>query len=312
MQNKKVLVTGGAGFIGSWLCEELLKQNYRVICVDNLYTGTKENITHLKKDKNFEFLLHDVIEPIKKDFGKLDYVFHLASPASVPDEQRDPIKTLLVNSAGTLNLLELARKNNARFLFTSTSEVYGSPAISPQPETYWGNVNPIGARSCYDEGKRFGEALGIAHVKMYSTDIRIARIFNTYGERNKKDDGRVIPNFINQALEGKPITIYGSGKQTRSLCYVSDLVKGLMYLMFSKNLAGEVINLGNPLEKTVLEIAKIIKKLTHSSSNLVFCPLPPDDPQRRCPDITKAKKMLGWQPEVSLEEGLKRTIEWYK
>lgn len=312
MQNKKVLVTGGAGFIGSWLCEELLKQNYQVICIDNFYTGTKENIAHLKKDKNFEFLLHDVVEPIKKDFGKIDYVFHLASPASIPDEQKDPIKTLLVNSVGTLNLLELAREGNARFLFASTSEVYGSPVISPQPETYWGNVNPIGIRSCYDEGKRFGEALCIASLRMYSMDIRIARIFNTYGERNKRDDGRVIPNFINQALENKPLTVYGDGNQTRSLCYVSDLVEGLLKFMFLDGLAGEIINLGNPNEKTVLELAQVIKRLANSSSTLIFKPLPKDDPERRCPDISKSKKLLNWQPQVSLEEGLQKTIEWYK
>ncbi len=308
----KILISGGAGFIGSWLCEEMLRQNYQVICVDNLSTGSEQNILHLKKDKNFEFINQDIINTLKNDFGKIDYIFHLASPASPPDYQRLAIETLLVNSLGTLNMLELARKNNAKFLFASTSEVYGDPLQHPQKENYWGNVNPNGERSMYDESKRFGEALCMGYYRKYKIDVRIARIFNTYGPRMQKDDGRVISNFVNQALEGKPFTIYGKGNQTRSFCYVSDMVSALFKLMFTSNLNGQVVNLGNPNEKTILEISTIIKKLTNSKSQIVFKELPKDDPTRRCPDISKAKKLLEWQPKVTLEEGLKKTIEWYK
>ncbi len=308
----KIIVTGGAGLIGSWLSEELLKQNYDVVSVDNLCTGNEQNINHLKGNKAFEFIKQDITEPLKKDLGKIDCIFHLASPASPVYYQKLPIQTLLANSLGTLNMLELARKNKARFLFASTSEVYGSPLEHPQKESYWGNVNLIGPRSMYDEGKRFGEALCMAYFRKYELDIRIARIFNTFGERMQKNDGRVISNFIIQCLENKPITIYGSGRQTRSFCYISDMINGLLKFMFAEGLAGEVINLGNPDEKIISEIAYIIKKMTHSDSEIIFKPLPGDDPERRCPDISKAKKLLKWQPCVSMEEGLQKTIEWYK
>jgi nucleoside-diphosphate-sugar epimerase len=309
---KKVLVTGGAGFIGSWLCEELLNRNYLVVCIDNLCTGSEKNISHLKRNKNFEFIHHDIVRPLKEIRSRIDYIFHLASPASPQDYKKFSIETLLTNSQGTLNMLELARKKKARFLYTSTSEVYGNPLEHPQKESYWGNVNPNGPRSMYDESKRFAEALILAYYHRYDLNVRIARIFNTYGPKLKKNDGRVISNFINQALSGKLITIYGSGKQTRSFCYISDMISGLMKLMFISNLKGQIINLGNPNEKTILQIAKIIKELTGSSSEISFKPLPVDDPQRRCPDISKAKKLLGWEPQVNLKEGLQRTITWYK
>lgn len=307
-----VLVSGGAGFIGSWLCEELLKCNHEVICIDNLCTGREQNITHLKKSKSFHFIKEDVTKVSQSEYPGTDFIFHLASPASPKDYQRLELETLYVNSLGTLNMLKCAKENKARFLFASTSEVYGNPLEHPQGETYWGNVNPIGVRSMYDESKRFGETLCMAFFRQFGTDVRIARIFNTYGPRMKQNDGRVVSNFINQALENKPITIYGSGKQTRSFCYISDMIKGLMRLMFASNSDGEVVNMGNPCEKSILEIAKIIKKLTNSKSIISFKELPLDDPERRCPDISKAKKLLAWQPSVTLEEGLKKTAEWYK
>ncbi len=309
---KNVLVAGGAGFIGSWLCEELLKQNFRVVCIDNLCTGREQNILHLKQDKNFEFINCDIIKPLPESIGKVDFIFHLASPASPPAYQKLAIETLLVNSNGTLNLLELARKDNARFLFASTSEVYGNPAQHPQKETYWGNVNPNGIRSMYDESKRFGEALCMAYFRKYNIDLRIARIFNTYGPRMRADDGRVISNFINQSLQDEPLTVYGDGKQTRSLCYVSDLVEGLLGLMFKEGIGGEVANLGNPHERIIFELAEIIRRLTNSKSEISFKELPQDDPERRCPDISKAEKLLNWNPKISLEQGLQKTIEWYK
>jgi len=309
---EKVIVAGGAGFVGSWLCEALIDKGYGVICIDNLCTGREENILSLKNNKNFEFIKQDITQPIIKTTSKIDFVFHLSSPASPVDYQNLAIETLLVNSVGTLNMLEFARKNKARFLFTSTSEVYGNPLEHPQTEEYWGNVNPNGIRSMYDESKRFAEALIMAYRRKYRLDIRIARIFNTYGPKMKRDDGRVISNFINQALEEKEITIYGKGNQTRSFCYVSDMVSGLLKLMFTSNLNGQVINLGNPNEKTVLEIAETIKNFTGSKSKIIFKELPQDDPQRRCPDITKAKKLLEWQPSVRLEDGLRKTIKWYK
>lgn len=314
LQNKmqKVIIAGGAGFIGSWLCEKLVNEDCKVACIDDLCTGREENISHLKNNKNFEFIRQDITRPIKNDFGKIDYVFHLASPASPPDYQRLAIETLLVNSAGTLNMLELARKYRARFLFTSTSEVYGDPLEHPQKEEYWGNVNPNGLRSMYDESKRFAEALIMAYCHKHNLDARIARIFNTYGPKMKANDGRVVSNFINQALENKNMTVYGEGNQTRSFCYVSDMVSGLFKMMFTSNLNGQVVNLGNPEEKTILEIAGLIKRLTDSKSEIIFKELPQDDPKKRCPDINKAKKLLKWQPSVSLEDGLKRTIEWHK
>ncbi len=307
----KVLVSGAAGFIGSWLCEELAK-NYEVIGIDNLCTGREQNIEHLKSNPKFQFINYDIIKPFNKEIEKIGFVFHLASPASPPDYQRLAIETLLVNSIGTLNMLELARRNNARFLLASTSEVYGDPLQHPQKEDYWGNVNPNGERSMYDESKRFAEALTMAYYRKYKMDVRIARIFNTYGPRMRREDGRIVSNFINQALESKPITVYGDGMQTRSFCYALDMVGGLMRLMFKDGLASQVINLGNPVEKSVFEIAELIKKLTNSKSEIIHKELPADDPKQRCPDISKTKKLLDWQPSIALEDGLKKTIEWYK
>lgn len=308
---KRSLVSGGAGFIGSWLCEELLNSGFSVLCVDNLCTGREKNISHLKDNKNFEFLMQDITKPIENINSNIDLIFHLASPASPPDYQKLAIETLMVNSLGTLNLLKLAQKNKARFLLASTSEVYGDPLEHPQKESYWGNVNPNGERSMYDESKRFSEALTMSYCRKYDLDVRIVRIFNTYGPRMRKEDGRVVSNFINQALQNKSLTVYGHGNQTRSFCYVSDMVSGLMKMMFTNDLNGQVINLGNPNEKKVLEIAEIIRRLIGSNSDIVFKDLPKDDPRQRCPNISKAEKLLGWLPKVSLDEGLKRTIEWY-
>lgn len=315
-----IYVAGGAGFIGSHLVKDLLQKNYTVVAIDNLLTSSKENIADSLENPNFHFLEKDVVTLSENDVEGLptpNFIFHLASPAS--PNAKSPrsyiafgIETLKVNSRGTENLLQLAQKNNARFLYASTSEVYGDPAISPQPETYWGNVNPNGMRSVYDEGKRFGEALVMAYVRKYTIDARIARIFNTYGPHMQKDDGRVVSNFIMQALKNEPLTIYGDGKQTRSFCYVSDLVAGLEKLMFTDALQGEVVNLGNPIEKTISDFATIIKNLTGTSSEIVFEELPSDDPKKRNPDITKAKHLLGWEPKVSLEEGLTKTIEYFK
>jgi nucleoside-diphosphate-sugar epimerase len=304
----KILVTGGAGFIGSFLCEALLKKG-NVICVDNLSTGKRSNIEHLLKNQRFEFIEHDVTKPINIE---ADFIFHLASPASPVDYEKLPIETSLVNSLGTFNMLNSAKKNKARFLLASTSEVYGDPKEHPQREDYWGNVNPIGMRSCYDVSKRFAETLTISFHRKYGLDVRIARIFNTYGPRMRLDDGRAIPNFIVQSLTGKPITVYGDGTQTRSFCYISDMVEGLISFMFTDNLAGEVMNLGSTDERRIIDVANLIKKLTGSNSKIVFKPLPKDDPSRRKPDISKAKKLLGWEPRVDLETGLKKTIEWFR
>ncbi|OGM25888.1 hypothetical protein A2962_00465 [Candidatus Woesebacteria bacterium RIFCSPLOWO2_01_FULL_39_61] len=308
---KKAVVTGGAGFIGSHLCDALIARGLKAVCVDSLITGSRKNISHLIRNPNFKFIKLDTVKDkiTEKD---IDYIFHLASPASPVDYQRYSEETALVNSLGTLNTLKLAVKNKARLLFASTSEIYGDPLEHPQKETYWGNVNSFGPRSCYDEGKRFGEAITYVYIKKYGVDARIVRIFNTYGPRMQKDDGRVISNFINQAINSRPITIYGNGSQTRSFCYVSDLVEGIEKVMFTDGLGGEIFNLGNPEEYTIVGLAEKIKKLTGSKSNVVFKPLPIDDPLRRRPDISKAKKILGWKPEVSLEEGLKATINYYK
>lgn len=305
------LVTGGAGFIGSWLCDRLIEEGYRVICVDNLSSGNKRNIMHLLQSKNFEFILHDIKKPMKIR-GSLRYVFHLASRASPVDFREHSIDILLTNSVGALNMLELARKKGARFLLASSSEVYGNPLVHPQLEGYWGNVNPIGVRSCYDESKRFAEALTMSFHRRYGLDVRIARIFNTFGPRMREDDGRVIPNFIVQALRGDPITVYGDGSQTRSFCYVKDMVEGLFKFMSIDGLDGEVINIGNPSEVSILETAKLIKRLTGSDSKIVFKPLPLDDPARRRPDISKAKRALRWKPTTKLEEGLLETIEYFR
>jgi len=310
-KKERVIVTGGAGFIGSWLCDRLVEENYSVICIDNVGSGRRKNIEHLVRSEKFEFVEHDVKNPIKID-GPASYIFHLASRASPVDFQEYAVDILLTNSLGTRNALELAREKNARFLLASSSEVYGDPLEHPQRETYRGNVNPIGLRSSYDEAKRFAEALAMAFHRSYGLDLRIARIFNTYGPRMRKDDGRAIPNFITQALKSQPITVYGDGSQTRSFCYIEDMVAGLMKLMFTDGLNGEIVNLGNPNEVSVLGIANLIKKLTSSSSKIVFKPLPRDDPSRRKPDISKAKKLLGWKPTTSLEEGLRKTIEYFK
>jgi len=305
------VVTGGAGFIGSNLCEALLKEGHAVFCVDNLVTGTEKNIDALKSNPDFTFIRWDVVNEFPV-LPKIDYIFHLASPASVPDYQKYDEETALVNSIGTRNLLKVAKAYKAKFLFTSTSEVYGNPLEHPQKETYWGNVNPNGVRACYDESKRFGEMMTMLYVRNRGVDGRIARIFNTYGPNMRKDDGRVISNFINQALDGKPITVYGDGKQTRSFCFVSDQVAGLMKLMFGDTTKGEVVNIGNPEEYTMIDMAKKIKDMTGSSSEIVHKELPEDDPIQRKPDITKAKSLLHWEPCVSLDEGLKKTISYYK
>ena len=306
---KTILITGGAGFIGSHLCDFLLNKNFKIICVDNLITGNKKNIEHLSNNQNFKFINQDISKHIAIN-ENLDYILHLASPASPVDYQKIPIQTLKVGSLGTHNTLGLALVKKAKYLLASTSEVYGDPLVNPQPETYWGNVNPIGVRGCYDESKRFAEALVMAYHRIHNVDIRIARIFNTYGPRMSKDDGRVVPNFITQAVSNKPLTIYGDGKQTRSFCYINDLIEGIYRLMMSN--INEPVNLGNPEEHTILEFAEKIKKITKSKSKIVFKDLPIDDPRVRCPDISKAKKILNWEPKFTLGNGLKETIEFFK
>jgi dTDP-glucose 4,6-dehydratase/UDP-glucuronate decarboxylase len=316
----KAIIAGGAGFIGSHLCNKLIKNGFTVYCIDNLVTGSKTNINCLLDNPNFMFFHHDITTPVTTIADRLEdvqYIFHLASPAS-PNMNCEksymnlPIETMLANSLGTYNLLLLAKEKNAKFLFTSTSEVYGNPAVSPQPESYFGNVSPNGVRSVYDEAKRFGEAMTFAFMRKYDIDVRIIRIFNTYGPNMQKDDGRVVSNFINQAIEGMPITLYGEGTQTRSFCYIDDMVDGIMSALFTQNTKGEVINLGNPDERTIKEIATLIKGLTGSNSPIVNEALPPEDPDRRRPDIEKAKKLLQWEPKISLEEGLKKTIEYFR
>ena len=305
----RILVTGGAGFIGSHLCEYLLKQKHQVICMDNLITGNMNNIKHLLNNKNFEFIQHDVTNYINLK-GELDYMLHFASPASPIDYQRIPIQTLKVGSLGTHNTLGLALAKNAKFLLASTSEVYGDPLVNPQPESYWGNVNPIGVRGCYDESKRFAEALTMAYHRVHKLDTKIVRIFNTYGPRMRPDDGRAIPTFIKQALKNEPLTVFGDGNQTRSFCYITDLIIGI-YKVMNSNINGP-INLGNPDEKTILGLANRIIELTNSRSEIIFKPLPADDPKVRRPDITKARRLLKWEPKISLESGLKNTITWFK
>jgi dTDP-glucose 4,6-dehydratase len=299
------VVTGGAGFLGSHLCDFLLEQGHRVICVDNLETGTLENIAH-RRDDSFTFVPHDVIEPIWID-EPVEYVFHLAALASPVDYLRAPLASLKVGSYGTHHALGLAKWKRARFLISSTSEVYGDPEVHPQPETYWGNVNPIGPRGVYDEAKRYAEALTMTYHQQQGVDTAIARIFNTYGPRMRKNDGRASVNFLNQAIAGKPLTVYGDGSQTRSLCYVDDLIRGLYALAESgENLP---VNLGNPdHEVTMLELAQTVIRVTGSPSEIVFEALPIDDPQVRRPDITRAREVLGWEPEVDLEEGLRRWL----
>lgn len=295
--------------MGSHLCDYFLEKGHEVICMDNLITGSARNVEHLAGKKNFSYVKHNVAEYIEVA-GELDTVMHFASPASPVDYLKYPIPTLKVGSLGTHNALGLAKAKGAKFMLASTSEVYGDPLVNPQPETYWGNVNPIGPRGVYDESKRFAEALTMAYHREHGIDTRIVRIFNTYGPRMRLDDGRVVPNFIGQALRGEPLTVYGNGKQTRSFCYVSDLVEGICKLLISKeNLP---VNIGNPQEITVLEFADKILGITGSKSKIVYKPLPVDDPKNRRPDITKAKRILGWEPKVSLGIGLKKTIDWYK
>lgn len=305
----RILVTGGSGFLGSHLCEYLLDNGHQVICMDNFITGKKRDISHLTSKKGFTLIEYDITNPIKID-GKLDAVMHLASPASPIDYQKIPIETLKAGSFGTHNTLELAREKNSRYLLASTSEVYGDPLVNPQPESYWGNVNCVGPRGCYDEGKRYGEAIVMAYYRVHNVDTKIIRIFNTYGPRMRADDGRVVPSFVCQALRNEDITVFGDGKQTRSFCYVSDLIEGMFKVLMSSE--HEPINLGNPEERTVVEYAQIVKKLSGSKSKIVFKELPIDDPKVRRPDITRAKKVLGWQPKISIEEGTLRTIEHFK
>ena len=304
----KIVVTGGAGFIGSHLCTRLLDEGHNVLCVDNFVTGAERNIAALLHQPHFSFVQQDVTKPF--DF-EAEAIFHLASPASPVGYMEHPIETILVNSQGTYLLLEQARKQNAMFLVASTSEAYGDPLVHPQREDYWGNVNPIGPRACYDESKRLGETLTMEYHRQYQLNGRIVRIFNTYGPNSQLNDGRMIPNFITQALLDEPLTIYGDGSITRSICYVSDLVDGLLLAMFQPRTAGEVFNLGNTEEHTVLEYAHTIIRLCEASSSIIFEPNRVDDPERRRPDISKAQQVLGWQPRVSLEAGLRRTIEWF-
>ncbi|MBN2452731.1 MAG: SDR family oxidoreductase [Candidatus Omnitrophica bacterium] len=306
---KRVLITGGAGFIGSHLCDLFLEKGFRVACMDNLITGKLENIRHHLNSRDFEFIRHDVSDYIDVK-GRVDYILHFASPASPADYLKYPIQTLKVGSLGTHNALGLARVKRAKFLLASTSEVYGDPLVNPQPESYWGNVNPIGPRGVYDEAKRFAEAMTMAYRHYHRLDTRIVRIFNTYGPRMRRNDGRAIPNFICQALAGRPITIYGTGRQSRSFCYVTDLVDGIYRLIMSKE--HEPVNIGNPDEMSLLELAGLIIKLADSRSEIVHKTLPIDDPKVRCPDISKAKKMLRWKPKVTLRQGLSKTVNYFR
>src|SRR5215475_11055433 len=305
----RILITGGAGFIGSHMTDRLIAEGHRVVVMDNLVTGDLANIAHHRSNPNFEFIHHDVSNHIHVR-GDLDWVLHFASPASPIDYLQLPIQTLKVGALGTHNALGLAKARGAKFLLTSTSEVYGDPLVHPQHEEYWGNVNPIGPRGVYDEAKRFAEAVTMAYHRVHKVDVRIVRIFNTYGERNRVNDGRVVPTFINQALHGEPLTVFGEGSQTRSFQYVDDLIEGIRRLMdvqFNKP-----VNIGNPNEMTILEFAKLILRLTGSRSEIEYRPLPVDDPKTRRPDITRAKEVLGWEPRVPVEEGLKKTIGWYR
>jgi UDP-glucuronate decarboxylase len=307
-ERKKILVTGGAGFIGSHLCERLLAEGHDVLCVDNFFTGSKENIRHLLNNDHFEVRRHDIVDPLVVD---IDQIYNLACPASPVHYQFNPIKTIKTSTVGMVNMLGLAKRVGARILQASTSEIYGDPTEHPQKETYWGNVNPIGPRSCYDEGKRVAETLCMDYHRQHGLDIRIVRIFNTYGPRMHPNDGRVVSNFIVQALRGEPITIYGDGSQTRSFCYVDDLVDGLIRMMEAKDFVGPV-NLGNPRETTVGELSTMIHDLTGSTSEIEKRPLPQDDPRQRQPDILLAKEKLGWEPKVSLEDGLRKTIAYFR
>ena len=321
---KRILITGGAGFIGSHLCERFINDGHEVICLDNYFTGNKENVSHLMNHHRFELIRHDITEPILME---ADWIFNLACPASPIHYQYNPVKTIKVNVLGALNMLGLAKRVKARILQASTSEIYGDPDVHPQKEEYWGNVNPIGKRSCYDEGKRVAETLFFDYMRQNKVDTKVVRIFNTYGPRMRSDDGRVVSNFIVQALKNEPITMYGDGSQTRSFCYIDDMIEGLIRMMdyetgeytrepdYTKQyLSGYPgpINLGNPHEVSIYSIAKLVTELAGSKSEIVFRPLPEDDPKRRCPDITKAKGILEWQPYVQLEEGLRKTVEYFR
>lgn len=304
----KILVTGGAGFLGSHLCEKLLDLNHEVICIDNFYTGSYRNISHLREFKSFDFLRHDITFPL---YLEVDGVFNLACPASPVHYQKNPVQTFKTNVHGAINVLGLAKRTGARFFQASTSEVYGDPTISPQPEEYWGNVNPIGIRSCYDEGKRAVETLTFDYHRQFGVDVRVARIFNTYGPRMATDDGRVVSNFIIQALQGEDLTVYGDGTQTRSFCYVDDLIEGFVKLFFTEGVH-QPINLGNPVPVNMLTLAEEIIDLTKSKSKIIMMKLPGDDPKQREPTIEKAEKILGWKPKVNRHDGLLKTIEYFQ
>lgn len=305
----RALITGGAGFLGSHLCDAMISQGWEITCVDNLLTGATENVRHLEKNPQFQFLRQDVSESLAFEHA-VDAVLHFASPASPDDYLKFPIETLKIGSLGTFHALELARKNRARFLMASTSECYGDPEVSPQPESYWGHVNSVGPRSVYDEAKRFSEAATMGYHRKHGVDTGIVRIFNTYGPRMRLNDGRALPNFLFQALSGQPLTVYGDGKQTRSFCYVSDLIEGILRLLDSNE--HMPVNIGNPHEITIMEFANRIRVITGDRVEIVHRPLPQDDPKRRQPDITKAKKLLNWEPKVSLEQGLQLTLEYFQ
>jgi UDP-glucuronate decarboxylase len=308
IRRMRILVTGGAGFLGSHLCDRLLKADHEVVCIDNLFTGQKANIAHLLTNPNFEFVRHDIIDPFKFE---VDQIYNLACPASPPHYQYNPIKTIKTSVQGAINCLGLAKRVKARVFQASTSEVYGDPTVHPQPESYWGNVNPIGRRSCYDEGKRCAETLFFDYHRENKVDIRVVRIFNTYGPRMHPNDGRVVSNFIVQALKGEDLTVYGDGQQTRSFCYVDDLIEGFLRFMAQTEIVGPM-NLGNPGEFTMLRLAELTLKLVGGKSKIIYKSLPADDPKQRQPDIALARKVLKWEPTVPLEEGLKRTIEYFK
>lgn len=306
---KKILVTGGAGFLGSHLCERLVTEGHYVVCVDNYFTGSKSNIQHLLSNANFEVIRHDICVPL---YVEVDEIYNLACPASPKSYQKDPIQTMKTSFMGSYNLLGLAKRTKAKIFQASTSEIYGDPFVHPQPESYWGNVNPLGPRACYDEGKRAAETLFMDYNRQHNVDVRVARIFNTYGPRMSVDDGRVVSNFIVQALQGLPLSVYGEGTQTRSFCYVDDLIDGILALMESTSSGAQPVNLGNPHEVTVKSLAEQIQRLTRSTSWILNLPLPIDDPQQRQADITRATSILGWEPKIPLEQGLQKTIAYFQ
>jgi len=308
---KYVLITGAAGFIGSHLSDKFIEKGFNVIGIDNFITGSQKNIEHLQDTKNFEIINHDVTTPIDLH-EKIDLILHFACPASPVDYIKFPLETMKVNSIGTLNMLELAKKKDSRYVFASTSEVYGDPDVNPQFESYWGNVNPVGPRSVYDEAKRFSETISMSYFREYGLDTRIIRIFNTYGSRMKANDGRVIPNFITQSLNNESISVYGDGTQTRSFCYIDDLVDGIFKISKANNLKGEIMNLGNPEEYKIIDLANFIIEKVSSQSKISFKQLPEDDPKQRCPDISKTMKLIKWEPKTSLNEGIEKTINFFE